>query len=131
MVTARRDEAVKESDDKVKDRVANVLKTDPAFKSVSVQSVNDGVVLLAGEVPTLSDHLRAVEHAARVPGVKRVASEIKSPDRLADNEIYNDRPSAASKAGGTMKDMWIVRRQVRLIADDRTPDVNVDTNNGT
>jgi hyperosmotically inducible protein len=84
-------------------------------------------------VPTLSDHLRAVEHAARVPGVKRVASEIKSPDRLADNEIYNDRPTAASKAGGTMSDMWITSDiKMRLVADERTPGlgVNVDTTNG-
>ncbi len=134
VVPARREDAVQESDDKVKDRVANVLKADPAFKSVSVQSVNAGVVLLAGEVPTLSDHLRAVEHAARVPGVKRVASEIKSPDRLADNEIYNDQPTAASKAGGTMSDMWITSAvKMRLVADERTPGlgVNVDTSNGT
>jgi hyperosmotically inducible protein len=135
VVTARRDDAVKESDAKVKDRVDNVLKADPAFKSVSVQSVNDGVVLLAGEVPSLSDHLRAVEHAARVPGVKRVASEIKSPDKLADSEIYSDRPqTAGGKATGTMSDMWITTDvKMRLLADSRTPglDVNVDTNNGT
>jgi osmotically-inducible protein OsmY len=135
VVPARRDDAVQESDDKVKDRVANVLKADPAFKSVSVQSVNAGVVLLAGEVPSLSDHLRAVEHAARVPGVKRVASEIKSPDRLADNEIYADQPQTAKgeKAGGTMSDMWITSAvKMRLLADERTPglDVNVDTSNG-
>jgi osmotically-inducible protein OsmY len=136
VVPARREDAVQVSDDKVKDRVSNVLKADPAFKSVSVQSVNAGVVLLAGEVPTLSDHLRAVEHAARVPGVKRVASEIKSPDRLADSEIYSDHPQTADKSGatGTMSDMWITSAvKMRLVADERTPalGVNVDTSNGT
>ena len=132
VVPERRNDAVKESDDKIKDRVGNVLKADPAFKDVSVQSVNAGVVLLAGDVPTLSDHLRAVEHAARVPGVKRVASEIKSPDTLADSEIYADHPTNTAK-GGTMSDMWITSAvKIRLLADERTPalDVNVDTNNG-
>jgi osmotically-inducible protein OsmY len=135
VVSAKRDDSVKVADDKVKERVTNVLKSDRAFNDVTVQSVNDGVVLLAGEVPTLSDHLRAVEHAARVPGVKRVASEIKSPDKLADSEIYNDQPqTATSKAGGTMTDMWVTSNvKMRLLADARTPGlgVNVDTSNGT
>jgi hyperosmotically inducible protein len=67
--------------------------------------------------------------------VKRVASEIKSPDKLADSEIYSDRPqTAGGKATGTMSDMWITSDvKMRLLADSRTPglDVNVDTNNGT
>ncbi len=136
VVPPKRADAVTEKDDTVKQRVTNALKNDPALKSVTVQSVNDGVVLLAGKVPTLSDHLRAVEHAARVPGVKRVASEIESPDRLADNEIYSDADRAHPTSGGaraTMNDMWITSDvKMRLLADERTPalDVNVDTNDG-
>lgn len=133
VVPAARDEAVGESDDRVKEHVKNVLGSDPAFHDVSVQSVNAGVVLLAGNVATLGDHLRAVEHAARVPGVKRVASEIKSPDKLADSEIYSDRPDAVSKAGATVSDLWVTSAvKMRLLADDRTPalDVNVDTTGG-
>jgi osmotically-inducible protein OsmY len=134
VVSEKRENAVEESDDRVKQRVQDVLKTDKAFNDVSVQSVNKGVVLLAGNVDSLGNHLRAVEHAARVPGVKRVASEIKSPDKLADSEIYNDHPDATATAGGGMSDMWITSAvKMRLMADDRTPalDVNVDTNNGT
>ena len=133
VVSAKREDAVDASDDQVKTRVQNVLKTDHAFNDVSVQSVNAGVVLLAGSVATLGDHLRAVEHAARVPGVKRVASEIKSPDKLADSEIYSDRPSTTAKAEGTMSDMWVTSAvKMRLMADSRTPalDVNVDTTAG-
>ena len=61
----------------------------PALKSsqIAVQSVNQGVVLLAGTATTLSAHLRAVEVVAGVPGVRRVASEVQSPDTLADAEI--------------------------------------------
>ena len=134
VVSEKRENAVAESDDRIKQRVQDELKTDKAFNDVSVQSVNNGVVLLAGSVETLGNHLRAVEHAARVKGVKRVASEIKSPDKLADSEIYNDRPDASAKAGSTMTDMWITSAvKMRLMADDRTPalDVNVDTNNGS
>ena len=133
VVPAKRENAVEESDDRIKQRVQDALKTDKAFNDVSVQSVNKGVVLLAGSVDTLGNHLRAVEHAARVPGVKRVASEIKSPDKLADSEIYSDRPEATAKAGGGMSDMWVTSAvKMRLMADDRTPalDVNVDTSNG-
>lgn len=133
VVSEKRENAVAESDDRVKTRVQEVLKADPNLGDVSVQSVNSGVVLLAGNVATLGDHLRAVEQAARVPGVKRVASEIKSPDKLADAEIYQDRPETAKGDGNTVSDMWITSAvKMRLMADERTPglDVNVDTTNG-
>ena len=58
-------------------------------------------VLLSGDVATMSDHLRAIEDASRVPGVRRVASEIKSPNTLADQEIYSEQhaKSGPQKAG--------------------------------
>jgi hyperosmotically inducible protein len=133
VVPKARERAVADSDDKIQERVRAALDKDRAFDDVSVQSVNEGVVLLAGDVRTLGDHLRAVEHAARVPGVTRLASEIKSPDTLADSEIYHDRPEASAKSGGAMSDLWITSAvKMRLMADERTPalDVNVDTKDG-
>jgi osmotically-inducible protein OsmY len=65
--------------------------------------------------------------------VKRVASEIKSPDKLADNEIYTDKPETRASAGNPVSDMWITSAvKMRLMADERTPalDVNVDTTDG-
>jgi osmotically-inducible protein OsmY len=44
--------------------------------SISVESVNKGVVLLAGKAKSLDAHLRAVEIARKVPGVHRVSSEV-------------------------------------------------------
>jgi osmotically-inducible protein OsmY len=38
--------------------------------------VNKGVVLLAGETKSLDAHLKAVEIARSVAGVRRVASEV-------------------------------------------------------
>jgi osmotically-inducible protein OsmY len=135
-------DAVEAKDSDLKTQVENVLKDDPQLKdsSVKVQSVNAGVVLLAGDAKTLTQHLRAIEDASRVSGVKRVASEIKSPDRLADAEIYSEPARTASTgegrtagATGAAKDAWITSDvKFRLLADSRTPGlgINVDTTDG-
>jgi osmotically-inducible protein OsmY len=47
-------------------------------EGVKVASVNNGVVLLSGKTPTLSEKLRAIEIAWNVGGVSRVASEIET-----------------------------------------------------
>src|SRR5882724_9814761 len=88
VVPKKQEDRVEASDDQLKSRVRNALKNDSALahSDISVQSVNDGVVLLAGNADSMSAHLDAVATAARVPGVRRVATEIKSPDALADAE---------------------------------------------
>ena len=138
VVPAKNEKAAAESDDAVKNRVAKALKADKALEgsSISVQSVNNGVALLGGEAKTMSAHLRAVEDAARVPGVHRVASEIKSPDALADAEIRREETRERAKhagdrtLGGATNDMWITSAtKMHLLADSDTPalDINVDT----
>jgi osmotically-inducible protein OsmY len=131
-------EAVKASDAEIKDRVSKALNEDKTLDDISVQSVNNGVVLLAGNADSVSEHLRAVTKARAVPGVKKVASEIKSPDKLADAEIRRERESAEAGvkrgAGETATDMWITTAtKMRLLANDKTPamDINVDTHDGT
>lgn len=141
VVPPEREEKVEASDAEIKKRVEEALKADKSLadSSISVQSVNNGVVLLAGKAESISDHLRAVERASSVRGVRRVASEIKSPDMLADREIWRDRPGATASAddggiGGAANDMYITSAtKLRLLADSRTPalDINVDTNDGT
>lgn len=135
-------DAVEAKDSDIKTNVENAFKNDPQLKdsSVKVQSVNAGVVLLAGDAKTLSEHLRAIEIASHVGGVKRVASEIKSPDRLADAEIYSEpsRPAGSDEGRtkgttGVVSDAWITSDvKFRLLADSRTPGlgVNVDTVDG-
>jgi osmotically-inducible protein OsmY len=139
IVTPQREKSVQLSDDALKQRVEKELQGDSSLKdsSISVKSVNKGVVLLAGTAKTLSAHLRAVETAAWVPGVERVASEIKSPDALADAEIWRDpTPKQASKESGiweTASDIWITSAtKMRLLTDGRTPglDINVETRAG-
>ena len=101
VVAPEHEKAMQVSDDDLKQRVEQALQADPSLKSsnIAVQSVNQGVVLLSGTAKILSAHLRAVEDAAAVPGVRRVASEIQSPDTLADEEILARAHAAAAPAG--------------------------------
>ena len=64
--------------------------------------------------------MRAIEVARAVPGVRRVESEVTSPDRLADAEIWRDADAMApSGPPSTVSDMWITTAtKVRLIAAD-------------
>jgi hyperosmotically inducible protein len=139
VVTPQREKAVQLSDDALKQRVEKALQGDSSLKesSISIKSVNKHVVLLAGTAKTLSAHLRAVETVAWVPGVERVASEIKSPDVLADAEIWREpTPKESSKESGiwdAASDIWITSAtKMRLLTDSRTPahDINVETRAG-
>jgi hyperosmotically inducible periplasmic protein len=146
VVTPQRQKAVQVSDDALKQRIEKALQADSSLKDsgISVKSVNNGVVLLAGTAKTLSAHLRAVEVVASVPGVERVASEIKSPDTLADAEIWHEPTARASGTEYQMldtpsdlletpSDLWITSAtKMRLLTDSRTPalDINVETQAG-
>lgn len=132
VVAPTRQESMEVVDDKLRERVADALKTEKQFSDVSVQSVNAGVVLLAGTVPTLTAHLDALETVSAVPGVRRVETEIQSPDRLGDAEIQKERGVAGATTGG-VSDVWLTSAvKLRLLADERVPgmDINVDTTRG-
>jgi hyperosmotically inducible protein len=139
VVAPQHAQAVQVSDDALQQRLEQALQADPALQSsqITVQSVNKGVVLLGGTAKTLSAHLRAIEVAAITPGVQRVASEVQSPDTLADAEIWREpTPPPPGEEHGmweTASDMWITSAtKMRLLADSQTPalDINVDTWNG-
>jgi hyperosmotically inducible protein len=72
-------DAVSDSDDVIADSVKKAFDADPTVDNsgISVASVNKGVVLLSGTAKTIDTHLKAVEIASKVPGVRRVASEVK------------------------------------------------------
>src|SRR5207237_5085754 len=83
------------------------------------------------------DHLAAVQTPGAVPGVRRVESEITSPDRTADAELQREQPSSTAGVkrsfGQATKDAFITSDvKMRLLADEKTPatDINVDTYNG-
>jgi osmotically-inducible protein OsmY len=135
VVPASREERVTATDEQIRERIEAAFAKEPGLAGVSVQSVNRGVVLLSGETKTLSAHLRALEVARAAAGVQRVESQIKSPDRLADDEIWRDPDVAASPQPGMVQnvnDLWITSAaKVRLLASDVSAfDVNVDTREG-
>jgi osmotically-inducible protein OsmY len=136
VVPSRATDQAKVSDDQLKERVSAALKADRVLEdsSVKVQSVNGGVVLLGGSAKTLTDAYEAVEVASRVEGVKRVASEIKSPDELGDAELWRDGDfDKGDQLQSSARDRWITTAtKMRLIANTETPafDINVDTRGG-
>lgn len=124
--------AVKDAD--LKERVTARLKSEPDLKDVWTKSVNDGSVLLAGKVDGLSNHLEALEVASEVAGVKKVSSEIESPDTFGDREIWYDDTPAPSGMTATMGDAWITAKtKFKFMTDADVPagDINVDTHRGT
>jgi hyperosmotically inducible protein len=136
IVPPRQEAKLERSDSQLKKDVRAALKADPALadSSIQVKSVNAGVVLLSGKARTLSDSYRAIAATAAIPGVRRVASEIESPDTLADAELWRDGTfDAATYEKSAAGDMWITTAaKMRLIASGETPgfDINVDTRNG-
>lgn len=130
VVPSSRKEAVKVADKDLQKHVETVLERDAALSdsSIKVASVHDGVVLLSGSAKTLSAHRRALADARAVPGVKKVSSEIESPDKLGDEEIstLDNKESMKSAA----YDAWLTTAaKSRLLATSNVPalDINVDT----
>jgi hyperosmotically inducible protein len=123
------------ADDTLAGNVKAVLERDKALSGseIRVKSVNNGVVVLSGKAKTLSAHRRALQDARAVPGVRQVASEIHSPDELADSEIWEEAHGAASNAGDAAYDAWITTKaKVQLMAEPGLSpfEVNVDTRDG-
>jgi hyperosmotically inducible protein len=122
------------SDDQLEQRVETVLERDKALEdsNINVKSVNNGIVVLAGKADTLSSHQRALEDARSVDGVRRVASEIKSPDEFGDKEIWSDEPASAGITNSA-SDTWLTTKvKVRLIGEPGLSPlaINVDTRSG-
>jgi osmotically-inducible protein OsmY len=139
VVSAQREKSRQVSDDALQQRIEKTLKADRSLQDsrIAVKSVNQGVVFLTGTAKTLSANLRAVETVAWIPGVERVASEIQSPDRLADAEVWHEPTSEPLSKKPAMWDSaantWITSAtKMRLLADSRTPAlaINVDTRAG-
>lgn len=127
---------VEASDDELEARVEQAIEKDQSLEgsSIRVGSVNAGVVLLEGKARTLSAHRRAIEVAARLDGVKRIESNIESPDELGDAEIWQETgPGRIESAGSAVGDLFITSAaKMRLMGSSETPAlaINVDTSDG-
>ena len=125
------------SDATIEKQVKKVLENDTtlANSSIKVASVHGGTVVLSGKADTLSSHQRALVDARSIPGVRKVASEIQSPDELGDKEIWSDEPSGkTASAKNSASDAWLTAKvKVGLISapGDLSPTkINVDTQDG-
>ena len=136
IVAPSKKKAITVADDKIRTEVSRALTRDPALRrsSVSVQSVDNGVVLLTGTAETMSDQILAFLVADSVGGVRRVASEIEAPDRFMAVES-KDAGALAKASKSTLatsaNDMRITTEiKLRLLADNNTPalSISVDTN---
>lgn len=161
VVEPKKKDAVAASDQDLERKAEQALRDDKVLKDetgIKVKSVNKGTVLLSGEASTLSNHLRAVEAVRDIPGVKRVASTIESPDSKAvrdlamqpgsklgktdvkadaktssRDEARSDSKSSSTALTGAASDAYITTKtKARLLVDSQTPGtaINVDTKDG-
>jgi osmotically-inducible protein OsmY len=80
LVPESQEKVVAAKDDQIEDKGEAALKTQ-GLSDVSVDSVNNGVVTLKGKTDSLGQQLAAIEAAFKVPGVRRVASQIESAEK--------------------------------------------------
>jgi hyperosmotically inducible protein len=130
------EQTVQVPNDALKQWITKALQADRSLQSsqITVQSVNQGVLLLVCKTKNLSDDLRVVEVVTHIPGVRQVASEVQSPETLADAESCRETPPQLPRERydlwDTASDIWIISAiNMRLLADSRTPslDIHVDT----
>jgi osmotically-inducible protein OsmY len=81
VVPKSQEKMVEQSDEMIQDKVQAALKTQGLGNDVKVDSVNKGVVTLKGKTDSLGRQLAAIETTAKVPGVKRVASQIETTEK--------------------------------------------------
>jgi osmotically-inducible protein OsmY len=136
VVAPQPEKSVQVSDDTLQQRSKKALLAALSLKNsnITVKSVNKGVALLGGTAKTLSAHLHAVEVVARTRGIHRVASQVQSPETLADAELRREATppllSEEHRVWDVASDLWITAAtKMRLLADSETPalDINVDT----
>lgn len=81
VVKESRQDAVKASDEDVKDAVEKALKKNESLEGIKVKSVDNGLVYLHGSTHGLGTALLAIETAYEVPGVRQVASGIETKEK--------------------------------------------------
>jgi hyperosmotically inducible periplasmic protein len=121
------------SDGLLQAEVEKALRTDPRLKgaAIHVLSVTDGVVVLGGVAQNSAEHLRAIDRARRVAGVRRVRSSVQAPaeDEALDVWTHHELRQEGRGVLDVASDLWLTAEtRLRLLADARIPalDINVD-----
>jgi osmotically-inducible protein OsmY len=113
-----------------------LLAEDPALREsrIHVKSVDNGVVLLTGQVNTLSDQLRAVSEIDQLAGVRRVVSQLEGPEQYGEDErhlAFGREPGMPAR--DSLSDTRITAGvKLKLLSSNQLPalDINVDTRDG-
>ncbi len=134
---------IEAKDDVIHDQLSRSLDNDPRLQgsAIAIKSVTNGAVVLGGTAKTLGAHAQALVDARRIPGVRKVESQIASPDMLGDDDLWHpevkeaqkDATVAAKGATGQVADGWITTKAKMALwtsADVSSSDVNVDTRDG-
>ena len=121
------------TDASIRSAVEEKLRADPKLQGteIEVESVTNGVVLLDGEAENSAEHLRAIEVARSVRGVRRVESEVDTDDDDSSLDLWSRRELRQDGRGllDVASDLWLTAEaRLRLIADPRlpAPDIHVD-----
>lgn len=143
VVPAAEEKRVETADKDLEKKARQAIDDDAALKDskLKVRSVENGVVMLEGEAG-YGDQLRAVALLDRIPGVRRVHSEVKGPDGLGEDDRLSfstpePRPSPAEVRSGEAKKTASDTRitgsvKMRLLTAAQIPshEISVDTMNG-
>ncbi len=140
IVPVKEESAVNRSDKEISDATSKILKNDAALKNsqISVKSVDKGVVLLTGKAASYGDYLRAIAETDRVPGVRRVATEVTAPaDYGSDERVMFRAPEPKAKTAAGKSDSAEDARismavKMRLWTTPQVPstEISVDTDDG-
>jgi osmotically-inducible protein OsmY len=131
VVAVRAEAATARSDREITDATRTVLRDDTGLKnsSISVKTVDKGVVLLTGVAASYGDHLRAISEVDGVPGVRRVATEVVAPTNFSPDEHFIFRAPAASTDSGANDSRISMAVKLRLFTAVQVPstEISVDT----
>jgi hypothetical protein len=128
--SAKTDRSVRRMDSEIARQVEDALRADRALTDsrISVESVDHGVVVLAGTASSMQDHLRALGDAARVPGVRRVTRTLHNPNELADGPPSRADAKRDQPMTETERDAWNrSAAKARVMTDSPTPGLDIVT----
>ncbi len=133
-----------QTDEEVHASAAQLLEEAPALRGskLVVKLVQRGVLTLAGEARTLSDHVHGLRLVSAASGVRRVLSEVQAPQALgfeeritfftaADPQRTRDsRPFVAPSSATDMRLSAAVKLRLLTTTELRSVEINVDTEDG-
>lgn len=133
VVPAADEKRVETADKDLEKKVKQALSDDAQLKEgkITVRSVENGVVMLDGKAQSYNEQLRAIALVDRFPGVRRVDSQVKTPEGLGEDErgTFGRDPQARKSASDT-RITGAVKMKLLTASQVPSTDISVDTMNG-